>query len=116
MEEACKPVLEPSKLNVNKWTMRMVEDGEVEYDFPALGRTRPMSEFTANNNRGARGRSRERPFYEFALVEATPQQAEDNHKATPKYTPTAESEAHDSAAPSNPEPTVAPRALPSKPQ
>jgi target of rapamycin complex 2 subunit MAPKAP1 len=113
MEEGRKPVLEPPKLNVNKWTMRMVEDGEVEYDFPALGRTRPMSEFTANNNRGARGRSRERPFDEFALVEATPQQAEDNHKATPKFTPTAESEARDSAAP---EPAVVPRILSSKPQ
>jgi hypothetical protein len=97
-EEGRKPALEPSKLNVNKWTMRMVEDGEVDYDFPA------------------RGRSRERPFDEFALVEATPQQAEDNHKITPKYTPTSESEADSTAAPSNSEPHVAPRMLSTKPQ
>ena len=87
MEEGLKPTLEPSKLNVNKWTMRMVEDGEVDLDFPALGRTIPIAEFTANNNRGARGRSRERPWDEFALVEATAQQAEENHRTTPKFTP-----------------------------
>jgi hypothetical protein len=115
MEEGCKPALEPSKLNVNKWTMRMVEDGEVDYDFPALGRTRPMSEFTANNNRGARGRSRERPFDEFALVEANSQQAEDNHKVTPKYTPAPESEADKGVAPPHIAPTSAPRTFASKP-
>ena len=116
VEEGRKPALEPPRLNVNKWTMRMVEEGEVDYDFPALGRTRPMSEFTANNNRAARGRSRERPFDEFALVEATPQQVEENQKVTPKYTTTAESESENSAAPLNAELTAASRMPPIKPQ
>lgn len=87
IEQHLTPALEPEKLNVNKWTMRMVEDGEVDFDFPALSRTRQMTDFTSNNNRGARGRSRERPFDEFALVEANEQQFEENRKLTPKYTP-----------------------------
>jgi target of rapamycin complex 2 subunit MAPKAP1 len=86
-EQHLTPNLEAERLNVNKWTMRMVEDGEVDFDFPALSRTRPMTDFTSNNNRGARGRSRERPFDEFALVEATAQQFEENQKLTPAYTP-----------------------------
>jgi target of rapamycin complex 2 subunit MAPKAP1 len=84
-EDRRNPPLEPEKLNVNKWTLRMVEDGEVEYDFPALSRIRPMTDFTSNNNRGARGRSRDRPYDEFALVEATAAQFEENQKLTPKY-------------------------------
>ena len=83
-EEELKPALEHNKLNVNKWTLRMVEDGEVDYDFPALSRTRPMTDFTSNNNRAARGRSRERPVDEFALVEADATQFEENQKATPQ--------------------------------
>jgi target of rapamycin complex 2 subunit MAPKAP1 len=86
-EQHLSPALEPTKLNVNRWTLRMVEDGEVDYDFPALSRIRPMTDFTSNNNRGARGRSRERPFDEFALVEANAQQFEENQKLTPKFTP-----------------------------
>ncbi|KAF7513247.1 hypothetical protein GJ744_010643 [Endocarpon pusillum] len=86
-EQRLTPGLENDKLNVNKWTMRMVEDGEVDFDFPALSRTRPITDFTSNNNRGARGRSRERPFDEFALVEADAHQFEENQKLTPKYTP-----------------------------
>jgi hypothetical protein len=54
-EEALKPPIQEDKTNVNRWTMRMVEDGEVDYDFPALGRTRPIADFTSNNNRPARG-------------------------------------------------------------
>lgn len=86
-EQHLSPPLEPEILNVNKWTLRMVEDCEVDFDFPALSRTRPITDFTSNNNRGARGRSRERPYDEFALVEATAQQSEENQKLTPKYTP-----------------------------
>ena len=84
-EEAFQPAIEASKLNVNKWTLRMVEDGEVDYDFPALSRTRPIVDFTSNNNRGARGRSREKPYDEFALVEATEAQNLENSVLTPKY-------------------------------
>ena len=88
-EQHLSPSLETEKLNINKWTMRMVEDGEVDFDFPALSRTRPMTDFTSNNNRGTRGRSRERPYDEFALVEATAQQFEEYQKLTPSHTASA---------------------------
>ena len=84
-EEEIKPPIEESKLNVNRWTLRMIEDGEVDFDFPALARTKPITDFTSNNNRGVRGRSRERPFDEFALVEATEGQYNENKTLTPKY-------------------------------
>ena len=83
--EERQPAIEMEKLNVNRWTLRMIEDGEVDYDFPALVRTRPMTDFTSNNNRGPRGRSREKPYDEFALVEASEAQYLENQKLTPKY-------------------------------
>jgi target of rapamycin complex 2 subunit MAPKAP1 len=86
-EEDCKPALTQSQLNANMWALRMVDDGEVEYDFPALVRTSAISDFTSNNNRGARARSREKPWDEFALVKASAAEAEANHKATPHLTP-----------------------------
>lgn len=84
-EEGLKPPLEESQLNVNRWTLRMVDDGEVEYDFPALVRTRPIADFASNNSRGVRGRYREKPYDEFALVEATEAQVKENQSLTPKY-------------------------------
>ncbi|KAL8708468.1 MAG: hypothetical protein Q9220_006625 [cf. Caloplaca sp. 1 TL-2023] len=84
-EEQYKPPIEPSQLNVNRWTLRMVEDGDVDYDFPPLTRTRPISDFTSNNNRGPRGRSREKPYDEFALVKATDQEFKEHQKLTPIY-------------------------------
>lgn len=83
-EEGLKPAIQASKLNVNHWTLRMIEDGEIDFDFPALSRTRPIVDFTSNNNRAARGRAREKP-YEFALVEATEAQFRENQKLTPQY-------------------------------
>ena len=84
-EEEFQPQIDQNKLNVNRWTLRMIEDGEVDYDFPALSRNRPIVDFTSNNNRGARGRSREKPYDEFALVEATEAQYKENQVLTPKY-------------------------------
>ena len=84
-EEDIQPPIDPSRLNVNRWTLRLIEDGEVDYDFPALSRTRPVVDFTSNNNRGARARSREKPYDEFALVEATDAQYRENQALTPKY-------------------------------
>ncbi len=84
-EEGLNPPIPGSKSNVNCWTLRMIEDGEVDYDFPALGRTRPMVDFTYNNNRATRARARERLFDEFALVEATEAQFKENQALTPKY-------------------------------
>ncbi|KAJ9662158.1 Component of a membrane-bound complex containing the Tor2p kinase [Neophaeococcomyces mojaviensis] len=98
-EENLKPGLKAEQLNVNKWVLRMVEDGEVEYDFPALTRTSAMSDFTMNNNRGARARSRGKPFDEFALVEASPREFQANQKETPMFSPT-----KDEVAPSKPPP------------
>ena len=85
VEEGLKPPIQIPKLNVNRWTLRMIEDGEVDFDFPALGRTRPMVDFTSNNNRATRGRSREKPYDEFALVEANDAQYKENQSLTPKY-------------------------------
>ncbi|KAI1611516.1 stress-activated map kinase interacting protein 1-domain-containing protein [Exophiala viscosa] len=103
-EEKLEPALTAPHLNVNKWILRMVEDGEVDDDFPPLVRTRPITDFTYNNNRGGRGRSRERPFDEFALMEASSSQAEANQKDTPQFAP-ATKEAVASAM--SPEPTNA---------
>lgn len=85
LEEGMKPPIEFAKLNVNRWTLRMIEDGEVDFDFPALGRTRPIVDFTSNNNRGARGRSRDKSYDEFALVEASEAQYKENQALTPNY-------------------------------
>ena len=84
-EEGLKPPIARNKLDVNQWTLRMVDDGEVEPDFPALSRISPIIDFTSNNNRATRGRSRGKPYDEFALVEATETQFLENRKMTPKY-------------------------------
>ncbi|KAJ5243353.1 uncharacterized protein N7469_001680 [Penicillium citrinum] len=86
-EDARDPSIDRGKLTVNRWTLRMVDDGEVEYDFPALGRTLPMTDFTSNNNNAAktRGRSRGKPYDEFALVEATNTEFEENERLHPQF-------------------------------
>lgn len=84
-EEELQPPIDASKLYVNRWTLRMVEDGEVDYDFPALSRNKPIGDFTSNNNRAARGRGKEKSYDEFALVEATDAQTRENQALTPKY-------------------------------
>ncbi|KAL9131395.1 MAG: hypothetical protein Q9217_000663 [Psora testacea] len=84
-EEQMTPAIDDSKSNVNRWTLRMIEDGEVDYDFPPLMRTRPIVDFTSNNNRGARGRSRGKPYDDFALVEANDAEFRENQSLTPKY-------------------------------
>ncbi len=84
-EEELKPAFTAEQLDVNRWTLRMVEDGEVDDDFPPLVRTRPVTDFTDNNNRTGRGRSRGRPVDEFALVEASASQYEANKRDTPQF-------------------------------
>ena len=101
-EEGRNPSIPDSKLNVNRWTLRMMDDGEVEYDFPALSRTSPISQFTSNNSRGARGRSREKSYDEFALVEATDTQFKENRAVTPifdKYATTSTTSKEDIPSP-----------------
>ncbi|KAE8447084.1 hypothetical protein EG329_011068 [Mollisiaceae sp. DMI_Dod_QoI] len=84
-EERLEPAIPPEKLNVNRWTLRMVEDEEVDYDFPALERNKPVAAFTTANNRAARSRSNSKPYDEFALVEATEEQFEQNQSVTPQF-------------------------------
>ena len=84
-EENLKPAIPRSKLDVNRWSLRIVDDGEVEYDFPALNRVSNIVDFTSNNNRPARGRSRGKVYDDFALVEASEAQYAENKRLTPKY-------------------------------
>lgn len=82
-EEKVQPVIASEDKNVNKWTFRIVEDEEVDYDFPPLARTKLMSDFASNNAR--KGRARGKPWDEFALVKATEAQFAENEAETPKY-------------------------------
>ena len=83
-QEKIQPEISEDQLNPNKWTLRIVEDEEVDYDFPPLSRTRPIADFTSNNNRAISRRPREKPWDEFAIVEATSEQFEENEKVTPE--------------------------------
>jgi hypothetical protein len=84
-EEKLQPTISEGKLNVNRWTLRLVEDEEVDYDFPALDRTKPVVSFTTVNNRAARSRSKVKPYDEFGLVEATEEQFKENQALTPQF-------------------------------
>ena len=88
-EESLSPSVAGDKMNVNRWMLRMVEDEEVDYDFPPLDRTKPMADFTSNNNRAARMRSTSNVYDEFALVEASTEQFAENEKLTPNPAKTA---------------------------
>lgn len=84
-EENFDPPVDPMKMNVNWFNFRMVEDEEVEFDFPPITRTKAITDFTSNNNRPQRGRARDKPWDEFALVEATEKEFQENERLTPKY-------------------------------
>lgn len=85
-EEKLEPSLPVDKMNVNCWVMRMYDDGEVDDEFPPLTRNKPLKDFASNNARGMRPRAREKPWDEFALVEATQREMNENEKLTPLYT------------------------------
>ncbi|OJK00867.1 hypothetical protein ASPACDRAFT_77752 [Aspergillus aculeatus ATCC 16872] len=99
-EDGLEPAIDRNKLTVNMWTLRMVEDGEVEYDFPALSRTSPIADFTSNNNRAAGRRTRGKQYDEFALVEASSAEFEENERLFPMYSlaPSSEDSSADVAA------------------
>ncbi|KAJ5484126.1 hypothetical protein N7539_005922 [Penicillium diatomitis] len=99
-EDSREPAITRTKLTVNRWALRMVDDGEVEYDFPALGRNLPVTDFTSNNNQAikARGRSRGKTYDEFALVEASNAEFEENERLFPQYSHVVEGEDGDEAA------------------
>lgn len=84
VEEEFIPTLKPDEGNINNWTLRIVEDEEIDYDFPALVRTRPVVDFTSNNNRPPQRRARDKPWDEFGLVKATPEQFRENEQLTPQ--------------------------------
>lgn len=108
-QEKLEPSLESAQLNVNKWTLRLVDDEEVDYDFPALDRTKPVVQFTTVNNRGGRTRGGAKAYDEFALVQASDAQFKENQIATPQYVQEAAAEeATDEIAPK-------PSAIPSVP-
>lgn len=84
-EEKLEPPLSPDKMNVNRWVMRMYDDGEVDDEFPPLTRNKPLKDFASNNARGMRPRAREKPWDEFALVEASQREFAENEALTPVY-------------------------------
>ncbi|OBT79758.1 hypothetical protein VF21_01474 [Pseudogymnoascus sp. 05NY08] len=118
-EEKKEPVLAAKQLNVNRWTLRLIEDDEVDYDFPALDRTKPVVAFTTVNNKVARSRSGSSSYDEFALVEATEEQFKENEQRTPQFQQESPSSTGDdefipvpkvpSSAPSTAAPTPSPR-------
>ena len=83
-EDGFSPALESDEdTNTNHWTLRIVEDEEVDFDFPALVRTRPVTDFTSNNNRPPQRRARDKPWDEFGLVRATEEQVRENEELSP---------------------------------
>lgn len=80
VQDELQPPLDPDRMDINRWTFRMVDDGEPDEDFPPLERTKPITAYMTNKpTRGGRlgGANREiRMEEEFALVEATEEQCE----------------------------------------
>ncbi|TPX14372.1 uncharacterized protein E0L32_005568 [Thyridium curvatum] len=110
-EEKREPPLPADKLNVNWWTLRMVEEGgEVDDDFPPLERKKQLISFTTANNRAGRMRSNSKVYDEFALVQASPDEFAENQKLTPQFTEealTEEPKEEDELTPRNtPQPNV----------
>ncbi|ATY62065.1 stress activated MAP kinase interacting Sin1 [Cordyceps militaris] len=88
-EEKREPRLPRDRLNINWWTLRMVEEGgEVDDDFPPFERTKPLISFTTVHNAGMRGggrmRANSRAFDDFALVLADEDEYETNKRLTPQ--------------------------------
>ncbi|KAK3375135.1 stress-activated map kinase interacting protein 1-domain-containing protein [Podospora didyma] len=85
-EEKLEPTLPSDKLNVNWWTLRMVEeDGEVDDDFPPLERKKPLTSFTTANNRAGRSRAMTKVYDIFALVQASASEFAENQSMTPQF-------------------------------
>ncbi|KAI0841535.1 SIN1-domain-containing protein [Hypoxylon sp. FL0890] len=84
--EKLQPPVPADKLNVNWWTLRMVEEGgEVDDDFEPLDRKKPVNSFTTANNRAARSRSASKAYDEFALVQASEAGFAENQIQTPQF-------------------------------
>lgn len=115
LKEGLQPAIDRDNLTVNRWTLRMVEDGEVDFDFPALGRHLPLADFTSNNNRaaGMRGRSRGKQYDEFALVEASDAEFEEYSRLYPKFNPEPVTETSEATSQTPGTTTSQTRAMPS---
>lgn len=100
-EEEYQPALNGKDVKLESWELRMVEDGEVDMDFPALSRNRAVTDFTSNNNRPPQRRMRDKPWDEFGLVraESTGDGSDDEGVASP-------------VVQSNAQPITTPAALP----
>lgn len=84
--EKLQPPVPANKLNVNWWTLRMVEEGgEVDDDFEPLDRKKPVNSFTTANNKAARSRSASKAYDEFALVQASEDGYAENKIQTPQF-------------------------------
>ncbi|GAP89271.2 putative stress-activated map kinase-interacting protein [Rosellinia necatrix] len=84
--EKREPSIATDKLNVNWWTLRMVEEGgEVDDDFEPLDRKKPLNSFTTANNRAARSRSASKTYDDFALVQASEVSFAENRRQTPQF-------------------------------
>ncbi|KAI1771394.1 SIN1-domain-containing protein [Hypoxylon cercidicola] len=112
--EKLQPSVPADKLNVNWWTLRMVEEGgEVDDDFEPLDRKKPVNAFTTANNRAARSRSASKAYDEFALVQASEDGFAENKIQTPQFE---QQDAVEDAADeeTTPRSTPQPQASPSK--
>ncbi|CAM1502881.1 Fc.00g076570.m01.CDS01 [Cosmosporella sp. VM-42] len=88
-EEKMEPTIPAKKLNINWWTLRMVEEGgEVDDDFPPFERTKPLTSFTTVNNANMRGggrmRSNSTAYDDFALAAASEDEFLENKALTPQ--------------------------------
>lgn len=87
-EEKLEPPLPKDKLNINWWSLRMVEDGEVDDDFPPIERTKLLNSFTTVNNANMRGggrmRSNSTAYDDFALAAADEDEFLENKTLTPQ--------------------------------
>lgn len=89
IEDKKEPTLRVDLCDINQWTLRMVDDGEPDEDFPPLERTQPVTAYIVKKSgRGGRLGARETKLEgEFALVEATPEQYVVHARVTPGLGP-----------------------------
>ena len=108
-EEKREPPISADKMNVNWWTLRMVEDGEIDDDFPPLERKKPLNSFTTFNNRVVRSRSASKAHDDFALVEASQAEFAQNQSQTPEFDQDTVEETPEETTPTDtPQPALTP--------
>lgn len=115
-EENREPKLKGGDTKPERWELRMVDDGEVEMDFPALNASRPITDFTSNNNRPPQRRARDRPWDEFGLVRAEAAESDDGEEQPTTSVSQADAAVetrNDITKPVPPQPSAPPPAPPS---